>query len=343
VSTAEDLPTLSYEVDPSWPRDLPGGWILGQVGSVCTDDADNVVVLNRRDITSEEAETGENAPAVIVFNSVGDVLHSWGDPELLPAKLHGSFFDHEQCVWITGMHDGIVQKYSWEGELLLQIGTKGLFDSSDGTIEGEPLNAAHDRLFKPSGVAVDPETGDVFVSDGYGNRRVVVFDSQGRFQRQWGRQASPDESRDGVPAAFARVVHGISLSNESLLYVCDRQGNRIQVFELDGTFVRNFWVETSDEIPDARGTAWWVAFSPDDRQRLLYVMDGRNERVRIIERETGALVSSFGRPGHQLGAFTHGHTLAVDSQGSVYVGETDTGRRVQKFRNVASNGLGEVS
>jgi DNA-binding beta-propeller fold protein YncE len=230
------------------------------------------------------------------------------------------------------MHDGIIQKYTWEGELLLQIGTRGMFDTSDGTIEGEALNTGTDQFFKPSGVAVDPDTNDVYVSDGYGNRRVAVFDQEGRFLRQWGRQATPEESRAGLPGVFARVVHGIALSNARLVYVCDRQGNRVQVFERSGEFVRNIWVDTGADVPDARGTAWWVGFSPDEDQKLLYVMDGRNEKVHVLDHESGEILSSFGRPGHQIGAFTHGHTLAVDSESSVYVGETDNGRRVQKFR-----------
>jgi DNA-binding beta-propeller fold protein YncE len=322
-----------YAVDPTWHRELPEGWILGQIGSVCIDAEDNVLVLNRRDLTAEEAETGVNAPPVIVFDAAGDVVHTWGDPDVLPAKLHGSFIDHDHCVWITGMHDGIVQRYDWDGRLLLQIGTKGVFDSSDGTIAGEPLNAGTDRLFKPAGVAVDAASGDVYVADGYGNRRVVVFDLHGRFRRQWGRQATPAEATAGEPGVFAKVVHGIALSNDGQVYVCDRHGNRIQVFEPEGTFVRNIWVRTgTGELPDRRGTAWWTAFSVDEQQANLYVMDGRNERVHVLDRASGELVTSFGRPGHQVGAFTHGHTVAVDSAGSAYVAETSTGRRVQKFR-----------
>ncbi|HVR33089.1 MAG TPA: hypothetical protein VMS74_10340 [Acidimicrobiia bacterium] len=322
----------TYDIDPTWPKELPSEWVLGQIGSVSLDAEDNLVVLNRGDITDEEAEVGVNAPPVIVFDRHGSVIHAWGDREILPIKLHGSFVDHERCVWVTGMHDGIVQKYSWEGELLLQVGTRGLFDTTDGSIDGDALNSASDRFFKPSGVVVDEVSGEVFVSDGYGNRRVVVLDAEGRFLRQWGRQATMEEARSGYPGVFARVVHGIALSRDRLVYVCDRQGDRIQVFHRDGTFVRNIWVRTgTDELPDARGTAWWVDFSPDAEQRLLFVMDGRNEHVRILDHATGQILSSFGRPGHQLGAFTHGHTLAVDSGCAVYVGETNWGRRIQRF------------
>ncbi len=335
TSTGVEPVVPAYELDASWPMPLPEGWILGQLGSVCVDTHDNVVVLNRRDITDEEAETCTNAPPVLVFDRAGQLLQTWGDPELLPEKLHGSFVDHEHNVWITGMSDGIVQKYTWDGELLLQVGRKGLVDSSDGTLAGEPLNAAPDRFFKPAAVAVDPANGEVYVADGYGNRRVAVLDREGRFLRQWGRQATPEEAVAGAPGVFSQVVHGVALSRAGLVYVCDRQGDRVQVFERDGTFVRNIWIRTGTaQLPDRRGTAWWTAFSPDDEQRILYVMDGRGEQVHLLDHASGEILRSFGRPGHMLGAFTHGHTLAVDSASNVYVAETNTGRRIQRFRPV---------
>ena len=324
---------LRYEVDPSWPQELPEGWVLSQIGSVCVDRRGHVLALNRANITDEQAETCENAPPVLVFDRDGRLLHTWGDRDVLPRMLHGSFIDHEQHVWITGMHDGIVQKYDWNGELLLEIGDRGMVDSSDGTLEGAPLNRSRTRFFNPSAVAVDPEDGHVYVADGYGNRRVVVLDRDGAFVRQWGRQGTKAEAEAGTPGTFMQVVHGIAISREGLVHVCDRQGDRVQVFERDGSFVRNIWIRTgTPELPDRRGTAWWTGFSPDPDERYLYVMNGRNEQVHILDRPSGELLESFGRPGHMLGAFTHGHTLAVDEDWSVYVGETHDGRRLQRFR-----------
>lgn len=327
---------MRYELDATWPAELPDGWVLGQIGSVCVDADDHVVALNRMDITDEQAETSISAPPVLVFDRDGALVSSWGDPEVLPRKLHGSFVDHERNVWITGMADGIVQKYDWEGRLLLQIGERGRCDSSDGTIDGAPLNAGRSQFFKPSAVAVDPENGEVYVADGYGNRRVVVLDHEGRYLRQWGRQGTTAEADAGAPGTFMKVVHGVALSAAGHVYVCDRQGDRVQVFERDGTFVRNIWVRTgTPRLPDPRGTAWWLAFSPDPGQQHLYIMNGRNEQVHVLDHASGDIVTSFGRPGHMLGAFTHGHTLAVDSERSVYVGETNHGRRIQKFRVAA--------
>jgi DNA-binding beta-propeller fold protein YncE len=214
----------------------------------------------------------------------------------------------------------------------VQIGKKGQFDTEDGTKRSNALNAGRDRLHKPAGIACDPENGDVYFADGYGNRRVVVFDKNGKFLRQWGRQATPEEMEVGVGGVFAEVVHSVAISNAGLVYVGDRQGDRVQVFDKMGGFKRNIWVRTgTPALPDKRGTAWWTGFSPDREQKYLYVMDGRAEQVLILDHASGTLLSKFGRPGHQLGSFTHGHSLAVDSKGAIYVAETNWGRRVHKF------------
>jgi DNA-binding beta-propeller fold protein YncE len=324
-----------FEVDPWWPKPLPEGWITGQLAGVCVDRDDNVIVVNRGDITKEEQETCIRAPAVIIFNPAGEVIDAWGDWEVLPTTPHSCCVDNENNIWISTNGDGMVQKYTHDGRLLLQIGDKGVFDSEDGTKNSAPLNAARNRLFKPAGIAVDPETNDVYFADGYGNRRVVVFDSNGNYLRQWGRQATPEEMEAGVGGAFAQVVHDVKISSAGLVYVCDRQGDRVQVFDKLGNFKRNIWIRTgTPTLPDKRGTAWWVDFSRDPEQKFLFVMNGRNEQVHILDHARGEILASFGRPGHQLGNFTHGHSLALDSRGNLYVAETNWGRRIQKFKPV---------
>lgn len=326
----------AYEVDPTWPKPLPERWILGQTPGVVVDADDNVIICQRQDITEEEAESGDNAPMVIVFDPDGNVTKAWGDKASLPIKPERLNIDCEGHLWITGQRDGMLQKYDRDGKLLMQIGERGVFDSSDGTIDGMALNKARDRFFQPTSVAVDPDNLEFYVTDGYGNRRVVVFDRDGNYLRQWGRQASAEEAEAGAPGVFANVVHDVVISNEGLLYVCDRWGNRIHVYEKDGTFVRNIWVRTgTPTLPDRRGTAWTMVFSHDREQSLIYVMDGRNEQFHILDHQSGEILYTYGRPGHQAGAFTHGHTIALDSRNNVYVGETHTGRRVQRFRPVA--------
>ena len=329
--TAGGVP--KFEVDPWWPKPLPEGWITGRLGSVCMDSHDHVIVTNRRDITKEEEETSRQAPSVLILDQAGNLVDAWdGDWAAIPGVIHGCFADRDNNIWVTGNGDGIIQKYSHDGKLLLQIGKRGVFDTADGTAKGKRLNAGQTALFNPAAVAVDPDNGDVYVADGYGNRRVAVFDRNGKFLRQWGRQATREETARGEPGVFSQVVHCIAMSNAGLVYVCDRQGDRVQVFDKMGGFQKNIWIRTGTaSLPDARGTAWWVDFSRDREQKFMYVMNGRNEQVHILDHASGAILASFGRPGHQLGNFTHGHTLAVDSTGSVYVAETDWGRRIQKF------------
>jgi DNA-binding beta-propeller fold protein YncE len=324
-----------FAIDATWPKELPEGWITGRLGGVCRGAQDQVYVVNRRDITDEEKETSISAPSIIKFDPAGNVTGSWGDQTTVPGSIHGCEVDRDNNVWVAGNGDGVVQKYAPDGKLALQIGTRGKFDSVDGTRRGAGLNAARDQLHMPAGTAVDPGNGDVYVADGYGNRRVAVFDKDGKFLRQWGRQATQAEIESGAGGVFAQVVHCIAMSNAGLIYVCDRQGNRVQVFQKDGTFVRNIWIKNaSGKLPDKRGTAWWVAFSPDREQKFMYVMNGGTEQVHTLDHASGTILSSFGRPGHQIGNFTHGHTIAVDSQGSIYVAETDWGRRIQKFKIV---------
>ncbi len=324
-----------FEVDPWWPKPLPEGWISGQLSTVCVDAHDHVIVTNRRDITDEEKETSQQAGSVIIFDPAGNLVDSWGTEETVPRTIHSCFADRDNNVWLTGNGDGIVQKYTHDGKLLLQIGKRGVFDTSDGTRKGQALNSSPTQLFKPAGITVDPDNGDVYVADGYGNRRVVVFDREGRFLRQWGRQATQAEMEAGVGGVFAEVVHSVTISNAGLVYVGDRQGDRVQVFDKLGNFQRNIWIRTGTaDLPDARGTAWWVGFSRDREQQFMYVMNGRNEQIHILDHASGKILSTFGRPGHQLGHFTHGHTLAVDSKGNLYVAETNWGRRIQKFNPV---------
>lgn len=332
--TAQTAP--HYEVDPSWPKPLPEGWITGQLGGVCTDSHDHIVVVNRRDITAEEAETAQQAPPLIMFDMAGTVIASWGDPNAVPHSIHGCFFDKEDNVWVGGNEDGIIQKYSHAGKLLMQIGTRGVFDTSDGTAKGKSKNSSPDSFFNPAGIAVDPGNGDIYVADGYGNRRIAVFDKAGKFVRQWGRQATDEETRTGAPGVFSRIVHCVVIGNDGLVYVCDRQGDRVQVFDKMGKFQRSIWIKTgTPTLPDPRGTAWWVAFSRDPQQKYLFVVNGRNEAVHILDHSSGQILASFGRPGHQLGNFIHGHTMALDSQSNIYIAETDWGRRVQKFKVVS--------
>jgi DNA-binding beta-propeller fold protein YncE len=336
-------PTPKFEVDAYWPKPLPNLWVTGSIGGVCIDVQDHVFVLNRRDLTDNELDAANQAPPVMEFDSEGNLIHSFGDPEIVPNVLHGCTIDRDNNIWISGSRDGIVQKYAHDGSrLLLQIGKRGIVDSSDGTLKGKPLNSSQTSFFESAGIAVDPVNGDVYVADGEGqgsNHRVAVFDRNGRFLRQW----EPHRSENEVGEAFVPVVHCIAMSADGQVYICDRRARRLQVFDRQGNFQENilipFELKDSHLIgPEhnsgALGTAVWVGFSPDPAQKFLYIANPDNEQIEIVDRVGGRVLSSFGHAGHQLGEFTSAHFLAVDSKGSVYVGEVN-GRRVQKFKIVA--------
>jgi sugar lactone lactonase YvrE len=323
-----------YEVDLSWPKPLPERWIIGGLGGVCVDARDHVLILNRQDLLEGELNGGHLAPALIEFDSAGNVVNSWGDPNLLDPRLHSCRFDKDNNVWIGSSPSGIVQKYSHDGsKLLLQIGKKGVFDSSDGTVKGQPLNSNAARFFMPSSIFADPQNGDVYVSDGEstgGNRRIAVIDHNGNFLRQW--------QPDGM-----QTVHCMTVSNDGFVYVCNRDGAKIQVYDKMGKLTRTFDFPWKPDTPPADGkpkesggAVVAMDFSHDANQSLLYVINQNNGVVEIVERQTGRVLSTFGRIGHFPGEFDQPHGIAVDSAGNVYIAE-NRGKRVQKFKIVGNS------
>lgn len=317
-----------YQVDTSWPKPLPNQWVLGGLGGVCVDNQDHVFILNRQDVLEPDLNGGRMAPLIIELDPSGQVVNSWGDPALLDQRLHSCHADKENNIWMASSPSGMIQKYSHDGRTLLQqLGKKGAIDSSDGTVKGQPLNSNAARFFMPSSIYVDRQNGDVYVADGEGtggNRRVAVMDRSGTFLWQW--------RPDGMES-----VHCLAGSNEGLIYVCNRQQSRIQVYDKTGRFIRNIEVPwkpvtvPSDGKPvETGGSAVALGFSGDANQRLIFLINQNNSRIEIIDRQTGAVLSSFGRAGHFPGEFDQPHGIAVDSRGNVYVAE-NRGKRVQKF------------
>jgi DNA-binding beta-propeller fold protein YncE len=322
-----------YEVDPSWPKPLPERWIIGGLGGVCADRQNHVLILNRQDLLEGELNAGQTAPPVIEFDSAGNLVRGWGDPNLLDPRLHSCHVDKDNNVWIASAPSGMIQKYSHDGSrLLLQIGKKGVFDSSDGTAKGQPLNSNAAQFFMPSSIFVDAQNGDVYVSDGEsrgGNRRIAVLDGTGKFLRQW--------QPDGM-----QTVHCMTVSNDGFVYVCNREGAKIQVYDKMGKLAKTLelpWkpaTQPADGKPkESGGAVVAMDFSHDANQTLLYVINQNNGVIEIVERQTGKIVSSFGRVGHFPGEFDQPHGIAIDSEGNVYVAE-NRGKRVQKFRIVGN-------
>jgi DNA-binding beta-propeller fold protein YncE len=261
--------------------------------------------------------------------------------------------DRENNVWLTYVGDGIVQKYSHDGKLLFQIGKKGVVDSSDGTLTGKALNSSHTSFFRPSGIAFDPKTDDVYISDGEyldGNHRVAVFDRNAQFLRQWEPHRAENETSD----AWRVLVVCVAVDIDGNVYTCDRPAHRLQVFDRMGNFRKNIPIPFEQRsqytttgpghtpgawglvVPGAWGTAVCVTFSRDREQKFMFVSNEDDEQVEILDRASGRILSSFGRAGHQLGEFTHLHHTAIDSKENIYVGEVGVGERVQKFKIVGS-------
>ncbi len=335
--TAHVPPPPKFEIDPFWPKPLPDRWVTGEVSGTCVDAQDHLFIVNRVNLTPDEQKNAKPSPPVIEFDPEGNVVNSWGDLNVLAPSPHGCSVDYRGNVWIGGGNDGIVQKYTHDGrKLLLQIGTRSRVDSTDGTTAGRALNSSHTLLNGPAGIAADPTNGDIYIADGYGNHRIVVFDHSGNFLRQWGEQATEAQSNAGVGGVFLGTVHCVVLGNNGLVYVCDRKGDRIQVFDKMGKYQRSIMIKSGVGSGAGVGSAWSLAFSRDKAQTFMFVTDGADEMLWTLDHASGQILSGLGRPGHQLGDFSYLHTIAVDSKDNLFVGETVNGRRIQKFRGVGN-------
>ena len=335
---AGGVPT--FQVDPSWPR-FDGNWIFGSIGGVFVDPTnDHVWVLNRpRSLQNDENYAAQEPPLadccvpppfVMEFDQNGKFLKGWGGPGAgyeWPLNEHGLSIDSNGNFWIAsnGKGDAQVLKFSKDGKFLLQIGHHGKSAGSNDT----------ENFASPTKATYYAKTNEVFVSDGYINRRVAVFDADsGKYKRHWGAYGKrPDDavkltrSGDGPPPEQFNLVHDVQISNDDLVYVADRSNNRIQVFKPDGTFVKEAFV--AREVRTPTGTVVTMAFSPDKEQRFLYVTSG-DQKIRILDRQSLQVRSTVGRLGHYAGQFHHITDIAVDSKGTIYTGE-NTGMRVQKF------------
>ena len=338
-------PVPQFQVDAFWPKPLPNHWILGQVSGIATDRFDRIWVvhrpssLNARERAAEqnppEAKCCVAAPPVLVFDQSGNLIRSWGGPGQgyeWPESEHGIYIDGNDFVWLAGngKKDGQLLKFTMDGKFVLQIGKQG---------EGNDSNST-ERLGSPADVAVDVAAHEVYAADGYANRRVVVFDSEtAAYKRHWGaygHKPSDDKTPKYDPAKpvalqFGNPVHCVRIDKDGLVYVCDRTNDRVQIFRKDGTFVSEYFYETATR---GTGSVYDLVFSPDAAQKFIYMIDGMNGEVRIVDHATMAVLSRFGRPGRQAGEFTALHNIAVDHQGNIYTAEVNTGQRVQRFRRM---------
>ena len=288
------------------------------------------------------------APPVVAFDQAGNVVHSWGGKETHPAwpeSNHGIVVDHKGIVWIggNGQPDSHILKFTREGKFVQMFGKPNA-----RMVDGKLVPNSHDmeNFGRVAKIFIDPRANEAYVADGYFNKRVAVVDmDSGKIKRYWGAYGNkPDDAPLGrydpkAPLAqqFRTPVHCAELSADGFVYVCDRPNDRIQVFTKEGKFVKEKQL-FPDTLSD--GSVWDIAFSRDAQQRFLYVADGANEHVYIVERNTLDVLTSFGTGGRQPGQFFGVHSIATDSKGNIYTTETYTGKRLQKF---VFKGMGPVT
>ena len=334
-----------FLVDPFWPKPLPNNWILGQVAGIRIDRFDHIWVVQRpgsltkRDRAAEQnppqAKCCVAAPPVLVFDQSGNLIRHWGGPGQgynWPKSEHSIYIDDNDFIWLAGndKNDGQLLKFTMDGKFVLQIGKP---------IEGADSNST-ERLGSPADIAVDIAAHEVYAADGYTNRRVVVFDSEtGAYKRHWGaygnkpsdEKTPPYDPAKPVSQQFGNPVHCVRISKDGLVYVCDRINDRYQIFRKDGTFVSEHFFERNTRL---NGSVYEIAFSPDKEQKFIYMVDGSNGEVRIVDRATNEVLGRFGRVGRQAGEFTAVHNISVDLEGNIYTAEVADGERVQKFRRI---------
>jgi DNA-binding beta-propeller fold protein YncE len=333
-----------FQVEPGWAK-VPSKWQFGQVASVAIDEKDHVWVLQRPDTLAPE-EKPRAAPPLVEFDTNGNFVQAWGGPGAgyeWPKSEHGVYIDPKGFVWIGGndKNDNQILKFTKAGKFVMQIGHAG---KSKG-------NADTENLKQPADTFIHEKTNELFVADGYGNRRIIVFDADtGKFKRMWGafgnvptdaapNPANPDEGEKG-PSQFVQPVHAARVSKDGMVYVSDRGGKRVQVFTLDGKFVRQTFIGRECHAPDCGNgsTAASTAFSTDPMQQFLYVGNRSQAKVMVFDRKKLELLDSFGKWGSEPGDFGTLHHMAADSKGNLYVTEVTPlkpeNRRVQKFRLV---------
>jgi DNA-binding beta-propeller fold protein YncE len=350
VVAAQQAGTLrppTFELDPKWPT-IPNNWVLGEVSSIAVDSRDHIWVLHRpRSIPAEKRANG--APPVLEFDSTGKLLSSWGGDAPgydWPEREHGITADAKGFIWISGnggwpkvapggSTDDMILKFTNTGKFVMQIGRRG---QSKG-------DADTTNVHQPADAFVDTATNELYVADGYGNHRVIVFDAEtGKFKRTWGAfGGKPEPPAPTGPRASGAVptqatnpdgpsqyglVHAIKVSNDGMVYVADRANNRIQVFTTEGKYLRQVKITNEGGVnPVPAG----FAFSADPKQQFLYVVDSGPMRVVILDREKLTQIGAIGMRGPKPGDFDIVHHMAADSNGNLYTAEIVTNRRAQRF------------
>ena len=346
IAASNDVMAPAFLVDPLWPKPLPNHWITGNTIGVDVDDRDHIFTVHRNTenmfggrteigLALGVAECCTPAPPILEYDIEGNLINAWGGPVegapyQWPESNHGIEVAANGDVWIggNGGPDSHVLVFTRDGEYIRTVGVPGEeFDSNSTTAFGRVAE-----------IAIDEDAGEAYFADGYVNKRVAVVDlATGAFKRYWGAYGSSDIDDDADdtytpgqpgPDVFRGPVHCAEPSNDGLIYVCDRGADRVQIFRPDGTFVSEhiYYPATL-----AQGSTWDIAFSPDEDQEFIYLADGQNFKISIIDRASMEVLYTFGDGGRQPGLFYAPHSIATDSEGNIYTTETYEGKRVQKF------------
>jgi hypothetical protein len=356
-----------FRVDPFWPGPLPNRWSMQQVTGIHVDHMDRIWFLNRGNLAQGDEIGGGGdppridccvrGPEVIELDPDGNVVHGWGGPGYhpkWPTALQTVIADRDGYVWVAGTapQDSIL-KFTRDGQLVWD------FDHRPPVGVTLPENNQQvDVLASKGRFQLDQDEREIYIINW---KRVLVYDMDtGEFKRGWGGHGMPlsEVTNDPIPPyewdggpppeerQFVPDLHFLEIANDGLVYVGERGQNRIEVFQKDGTWVEDFYVAANTpsrgegcgnlrvtELPPC-GTMYKLAISKDPEQRYLYVADGTNNRVWIVDRRSGETLGSFGGNGRYAGQLHWVNAIAVDSRGNIYTGEVEHAKRIQKFTPV---------
>jgi len=369
VRPVQAQPGPEYKVDPFWPKRLPNKWSMQQVVDIYVDKEDHIWIINRGvDARPDELGASLNpprtdccilSPEIIEFAQDGSVMRAWGGPNYAPGwpgRLQTLGVDRDENVWVSGTTPGdSIIKFDKDGKFLWDFGHRGPKVPANQVKQ----NNQQTDIFPPGigAFEFDEDAREIYIADGFLNKRVLVYDMDtGKFKRGWGGKGTPLAEIDNDPTppydtsgpppdqtAFAPALHCAHPSKDGFVYVCERGSDRIQVFTKQGKYVKEFWIHPSTQSRGAHcggiwsmtdppcGTIYNMALSTDSKQKYIFVADGTNNTVWILDRDSGKQVGSFGGNGRYAGQLHWIDSIAVDSKGNVYTGEVEDGKRIQKF------------